>query len=174
MIGRAKYRFALLLLTATGCSAPVGSAFPPDRQKHIVPIAEYLSDPDCWGGVGVENEGVWIPVEFVVDKGPHFTTVGVASRTCELVSVVDREREAGKVPTHWPFWRHAESFKFVMPQLNDNDGLFGSGRVLGPASAPSVSYSDAAVFFDGYIMLGSPVQAEVGGPQFFNIVRVKR
>ena len=163
---------ALCLLAA--CNSPAGTDFPPDRQKLLVTDDNYLKIEDCWGGFSLQEEGVWIPVEFAVDKKERFTKIGISSRTCELQSIVEFELEATKFPTYYPFERHADFFEFVVPNLRDPEGLFGSSELQTSVSTLNVRYSDNVVFFDGYIMLGSPVMAPSGGREFFNVVEVAK
>ncbi|MEL6878713.1 MAG: hypothetical protein AAGL68_11545 [Pseudomonadota bacterium] len=169
---------ALLLISLpliAGCDAAIGTEFPPDRQKLLVSDENYLANKECWGGIGLEEKGVWIPVEFAVDETENFTKVGISSRTCELLSIVDIERDALQVPRFFPFERHADHFGFVFSaDLQDHDNLFRSSRLLSSLSTVSVRYSDAVVFFDGHIKLDPDVRLPAGGSTAYSVIEVKK
>ncbi|MEL6239396.1 MAG: hypothetical protein AAFQ90_12510 [Pseudomonadota bacterium] len=174
-----RIRLPVIVLAAiglvTGCgNESRGTKFPLDRQKLLVSDEDYLSDEECWGGIGLQENGVWIPVEFAVDETENFTKVGISSRTCELLSIVDFEREALLVPRYYPFERHADYFSFVFSDdLKDPEGLFRSSRLLTSLSTVSVRYSDAVIFFDGHMKLGSVESLPGGGGTAFNVIEVK-
>lgn len=159
---------------AFGCAPIDGSEFPLDRQKWLVSEEEYQQDKKCWGGVGLAKQGLWVPVELAIERGSKFTKIGIASRTCELRSIVDFEIDATKVPDYWPFERHAERVRFVVLELDDPDGIFASDDLRTSASSVHVIYSDAVFFLDAQIMLGPPKKAMGGGPDLLNVVAVKR
>lgn len=167
------YFSALLMLLLVSCDSPVGSSLASDREKQTVSGDIYLSEDICWGGIGVKQEGVWIPVELAVDKTENFTKIGIISRTCKIETVDEFVKEAGgDVPPHFVSEWQADFFPFVMPDVSDDDDLLGSSRLLTPTSTTDFQYSEKVVFFDGYMMLGPPIKAPVGGGEFFNVVKV--
>lgn len=165
----------IALALVAGCDAPLGNAHPPDRQKLLVSDEDYLTNIECWGGIGLEKKGAWIPVEFAVDETENFTKVGISSRTCELVSIVEFELEARQFPPNYPFERHADHFGYVFSDhLRDHDSLFRSSRLLTSLSTVSVRYSDAVVFFDGYMKLGPDFRLPTSGRPAYSVIEVKK
>lgn len=167
------YLSALLILLLASCDSPIDSILEPDRGKQIILGDKYLSDEGCWGGVGVQREGAWIPVEFAVDKTKNFTKVGIISRTCEIETIDEFVNEAGgDVPPYFVSEWQADFFRFVMPNVTDHGDLFGSSRLLTPASTTDFRFSENVVFIDGYMILGPPIKAPIGGGEYFNVVKV--
>ena len=163
------------LALVVGCDAPKGAEFPLDRQKLLVSDDDYLTEKECWGDIDLSEKGIWIPVEFAVDETEYFTKVGILSRTCELASVVDFEREARQLPKYYPFEAHAEFFGFVFSdRLKDPDRLFKSSKLLTSLSTVTVRYSDAVIFFDGYVKLGADARLPNGVRRAYNVVEVRR
>ena len=143
--------------------------------KHVVPADDYLSNAKCWGGVGLQEEGTWIPVEFALDKTEHFTRIGIVSRNCIADSLHDIVIESnGQVPPFFLSERHADAFEFVMPVVKDPDNLLGSTRLLTSVSTVHVKYSENVVFFNGHIMLGPRVEDPTGRVEFYNVVQIKK
>ena len=167
------YFSTLLMLLLASCDLPVGSNLPSNRDKQVISGDKYLLQDVCWGGVGVQEEGTWIPVEFAVDQTENFTKVGIISRTCTVETVYNFVKEAqGDVSPYFVSEWQADFFPFVMPDVNDDDDLLGSSRLLTPVSTTDFQYSENVVFFDGYMMLGPPIKAPAGGGEFFNVVKV--
>lgn len=157
------------------CGPPAGSALPSDREKQIVSGEDYLSETACWGGVKFGQEGVWIPVEFAVDKTEFFTKVGIVSRACKIETIDDFVNGAGgDISPYFASEWHAGFFTFVMNNVEDDENLLGSSKLLTSGSTTHVRYSENVIFFDGYMMLGRPIKAPAGGGEFFNVVGVAR
>lgn len=161
----------LLVFMLCGCSARDVPELKPEHHKRIVTSGTYLADDNCWGGVSLHSEGVWIPVQIAVDEMKDFIRIGITSRTCEIQSIITFVKNSAPVPQNYLEESHAEKFPFVLSNFEKLS--IAKKDVLTTGSTINVIYSPKVKFYEGYIMLGAKFKNKSTGKEFFNVTRIR-
>lgn len=169
-----KYLTLFFALNAAACGPLSESDIPLDRQKLQVSDGDYLTSPDCWGGVGLRQEGKWIPVEWAVDNTEHFTRIGITSQTCTRKKTREFLEGIADVPVYFSASSDAEVFLFDARSLEGREDFQISSKVVTPLDTTSFSYSDNVIFFDGFMMLSLSERTTVQGKRIYSVVDIRK